>query len=83
MADEVPFGEVARVKKEVFEGEDKFGIIMGDILEKVVEQVAERFFRFYIFLSAMRAKAVWHLRSTIQAGLVFSQVLCFHDPDFG
>ena len=58
---------------------------MGDVLEEMADQVAERLFGVDIFLPAMGTEAVGYFGSAVQAVFIFSKVLCFHerDCDFG
>jgi hypothetical protein len=75
--------EKPRVKEQEFEGSEKFGIVMRNILEKVAHQVAERLLCFHVFLSAIAAKAAGYFVPAVKAGIVFPEMLCFQDGLIG
>ncbi|MCK7553788.1 hypothetical protein MKQ70_01715 [Chitinophaga sedimenti] len=55
-----------------------FGIVVGNILEKVTYQLAKGFVRLDILLAAMRTIPFCHFAAAVQAGGIFPQVVSAH-----
>jgi len=71
-------GEETRPDDEILHRHKKLTVEMGDVLKKMPDEVPDGFLRLQILLAAPRTIPLLYGKSTVQAGLVMSEMMSAH-----
>ena len=71
-AEDIFMRQEPRLTDQVFDRAEKFPVEMGDVVEKMLDQVPHRFLRFQVLLAADMTEATGQFGPAIQANLFFS-----------